>query len=241
MLTIALDGPVAAGKTSVGRALAERLGYRFLDTGAIYRALTYAALDQGVPVKDGLALGQLARDCSIEVKPAADAATVGYRVLVDGCDVTPLLRSASVDGNVSAVSAHPEVRGALITAQRAAAEGGGMVMVGRDIGTVVLPDADLKIFLTASVEERARRRFRERIAAGDPAQWADVHAATAERDARDMGRAEAPLSRAGDAVEIDTDGQSFEAVVERLVLLARAAELDRGAPSADGESGTRAP
>ncbi len=236
---IAIDGPVAAGKTSVGRAVAARLGCLFLDTGAIYRALTYAAIQAGVDPDDGPALTALAGAHDIEVRalgveasrqPASGAGSSevplsgpGYTVLIDGRDITASLRSPAVDANVSSVSAHAEVRAALMATQRRIAERGPAVLVGRDIGTIVLPDAGLKVFLVASAEERARRRYRERLALGEHVTWRDVLSSTLARDAKDAGRDVAPMVQADDAIMLDTFGLSFEDVVDRIVALAVAA------------------
>jgi len=221
-LTIALDGPAAAGKSTVGQAIAERLGLLYLDTGAIYRALTVLALDAGIGVEDESAMAALAASTPIEVVPdGAEAA--GYRVLAGGRDVTDALRSVAVDRAVSAVSRHAAVRSALLPAQRAIARRHGIVMVGRDIGTVVLPDADLKIYLDASPEERARRRYRERLARGEPATWHEVLDDVRRRDAADARRAVAPLARAEDAAWVDTSEIGIAEAVEALVVLAEAA------------------
>ena len=221
-LTIALDGPAAAGKSTVGRALADRLGLLYLDTGALYRALTVAALEAGVPVDDAGALAALAAATPLEVTPDA-ARPEGYRVLAGGRDVSDRLRTRAVDGAVSAVSRHGAVRAALLPAQRAIADRHGIVMVGRDIGTVVLPDADLKIFLDASPEERARRRFRERLARGEAVRWSDVLEDVTRRDALDRDRAVAPLAEALDAVRVDTTDRPADEVLSALVALAAAA------------------
>lgn len=218
--TIALDGPAAAGKSTVGRRLSEQLGHLYLDTGAIYRVLTLIALRDGVPMDDGDALAAAARACELRIAPADDPADpFGYVVLLDGKDVTRALRAREVDANVSAVSQHGPVRAVLMDRQREVATAQPVVMVGRDIGTVVLPDADLKIYLGASAEERSRRRYRERIAGGEPVRWADVLASTKRRDERDSTRAVAPLRPADDAVIVTTDGCDLEAVVAHLLAL----------------------
>lgn len=252
---IAIDGPVAAGKTSVGRAVAARLGCLFLDTGALYRALTLAALRAGIAPDDGPALAALAARTEIDIRgegargagragEAGDPPSApgpGYTVRLDGQDVTAALRSRDVDASVPAVSAHAGVRDALIHTQRRIVEQGPAVLVGRDIGTVVLPDAGLKIFLVASAEERARRRYRERLALGEPATWGEVLAATTARDARDAGRDVAPLEQADDAIVVDTDGLSFEEVVERIVELAIEPGAGRTLSTDRADSTRRAP
>lgn len=224
---IALDGPAAAGKSTVGRALARRIGYLFLDTGAIYRALTVAALDAGVDVDDEAALAALAERLAISVEPAPEM-PAGYRVRIDGRDVSARLRAAEVDAAVSGVSRHRAVRRALRPAQRRLAEQAPIVMVGRDIGTVVLPDAPLKLFLVASPEERARRRYRERLARGEAVRWQDVLRGVVERDEKDRSRAEDPLRMAEDAVQVDSDGRSVDEVVARMASLVREAGLVAG-------------
>ena len=217
--TIAVDGPAASGKSTVGRLAAERLGYLFLDTGLLYRALTLLALEAGVDPRDGPALAALAAGRGMEVAAAPGSTTAS--VTVDGRDVTARLHTPGVDGAVSAVSAHGAVRDALLAHQRRPAERGRVVMVGRDIGTVVLPSADLKIYLDASAEERARRRFRQRLARGEPAEYAAVLAAVRHRDALDSGRALAPLAAASDAVVVDTDDCELPATVEHVLALVR--------------------
>lgn len=215
MRVVAVDGPSGSGKSTVSRAVADDLGLEVLDTGAMYRAVTHAALERGVDLADGDALGALAGALVIDV---ADA------VVLDGCDVTDVIRGPEVTRAVSTVSAHPQVRTVLVARQRewAAAHGGGVVE-GRDIGTVVFPDAALKIFLTASEDERARRRQRDEEAA---ARVADIDAVAddlARRDHLDSSRATSPLAAADDAVVIDTTAMGRDAVVVYVVDLARVA------------------
>jgi CMP/dCMP kinase len=216
--TVALDGPAASGKSTVGRALAARLGFLFLDTGLLYRALTRLAVDSGVSVDDGPALAALAGEHTIDVRPRDDA--TGPAVLIDGREITGALQDPRIDRAVSPVSAHPAVRDALLPHQRRPAERGNVVMAGRDIGTVVLPDADLKIYLDASAEARARRRLRERLARGEAADFAEVLAAVRARDAHDSRRATAPLAKARDAVVVSTDACDADGVVRHLLALA---------------------
>jgi cytidylate kinase len=219
-LVVALDGPGSSGKSSVGAAAAARLGYRFCDTGLLYRALTWLALRRGVALDDVEALVALVPSVTLR----ADAEGRMAHVLVDGEDVTASVRSPGVDVRVSEVARHGPVRAALLRAQRALAAEGGIVMAGRDIGTVVLPDADLKLYLDASAEERARRRALERglDPAGPEAQ--EILAALRRRDEVDSTRAVAPLRIPPDAVVVKTDGAEFEETVERVVAAIRIAE-----------------
>lgn len=212
-LIVALDGPGSSGKSSVGAAAALRVGYRFCDTGLLYRAVTWLALARSVPVSDAAGLRALAN----EVELAADGDGRHARVMIDGQDRTADVHTPPVDGAVSAVSAVPELRAALLQRQRALAAGGGIVMAGRDIGTVVLPDADLKLFLDATVEERARRRTAERGL--DPAgpEAREILAALRRRDQLDATRAVAPLRPAADARIIATDGNRVEDTVDAVV------------------------
>ena len=211
-----MDGPVASGKTTVGRALAERLGYRFVDTGVFYRAVTIAALDGGLPLDDDL-LNELAERLRIELLDGSD------RVLIDGSDITPRLRAHDVEATVSSVAKVPGVRRAMvdlqrITAKQATAKGGGVVMVGRDIGTIVLPDA-VKVYLDAPLEERARRRHAELAGAGNARSEADVRADLELRDRTDIQREDSPLRSADDAYVIDTGSLDLQEVVERVLTL----------------------
>ncbi len=213
--TIAIDGPAASGKSTVGRLLAQRLGYLYFDTGAMYRAVTWAALERGIAVDDEKAVTKLTEEVQIQItKPNEDDGRQ-YTVLVDGVDVTWGIRRAGVDANVSIVSAYPDVRRVLVKKQRDVAEEGPVVMVGRDIGTVVLPDADLKIYLDASVEERARRRWQEMQDRGEKdARYRAVLQSMRGRDRIDRSRDVSPLRPARDAVIIDTTHLSVDEVVE---------------------------
>ena len=207
---VAIDGPAASGKSSVGAAVARRLGFSFLDTGLMYRAATLAAMERGIETSDAAALGAMVESLRMSLD--------GNRLIVDGADVTDRLHSASVDRNAPAVSAHPEVRRALVRRQRRLGEGGAVVMVGRDIGAVVLPDARLKIYLDASAETRARRRFAERQASG--AAGADFERElreTIRRDRLDSERADSPLKPAADAVIIDTDAMTADEAADAVI------------------------
>lgn len=211
--TIAIDGPAGSGKTVVGLWLARELGYAFLDTGVLYRALTLLALERGTAPTDGPALAALARAANVAVEPHPDR---GYLVKIDGHEVTERLFTADVNANVSPVAAHAEVRRELLPLQRRIAERGRVVMVGRDVGTVVLPHAELKIYLDASVEERARRRWEQEA---QRRSLHDVLGDVARRDRLDSERATAPLRPADDAVVIDTDGLSLKDEQARILEL----------------------
>ena len=216
---IALDGPSSSGKSTVGAEAARRLRYRFCDTGLLYRAVTWLALQRGVPATDAAAVVPL----TAEVHLIADARGRLRRVEADGHDVTGKVCGAAVDRSVSAYSMVPELRAALIPLQRAIAAGGGIIMAGRDIGTVILPDADLKIYLDASAEERARRRAAQRKAADAP-ETEQILAELRRRDAIDSTREIAPLRAAPDALVLATDGTSFSQTVAAVVGAIRAAE-----------------
>ena len=217
---IAIDGPSAAGKSTVGTLLARSLGYPFLDTGAMYRAITWASLNRGIDLSDEDALGELAHSVSVTIGPPAPISIEPCTVFVDGQDVTPHLRRPEVEAAVSLVSRVPEVRRALVKIQRRLAGRRPVVMAGRDIGTVVLPKADLKVYLVASLEERTRRRQRELAALGQRVTEAEVLRDLARRDAIDSRRSMSPLRPAADAIVIDSDGLTLEEVVEKVLSLA---------------------
>lgn len=219
---IAIDGPSGSGKSTVARGVAARLGLEVLDTGAMYRSVTLAALEAGIDLADGAVLAELAARLAI---------TVGGTVRIDGRDVTAEIRGPSVTSAVSTVAAHPEVRAVLVERQRAwVAERGGGVVEGRDIGTVVFPDAPVKVFLTASDEERARRRHRDETAARRRAEVTRVAEELAERDRLDSSRAVSPLAVASDARVLDTTDRTVDEVVDEIVAMAHAAFGDpRGA------------
>ena len=215
ILRIAIGGPSGSGKSTVGHALAQRLGATFVDTGLMYRALTLAALERGVDPDDAMALEELVHEVHITVRrPRRDAPGRREIVLLEGRDVTDELRTPSVDNAVSAVSRHAVVRDAMLNVQRRTAARGTTVMVGRDIGTVVLPDAEVKVYLTASKEVRAQRRAAEM---GAPERVAEYLAEIERRDAADSGRAVAPLRMAEGALLLDTGASSVEASVDRIV------------------------
>lgn len=215
---IAIDGPGASGKSAVGSRVAARLGLPFVDTGAMYRAITWLALRRGIPITDAEALAALARIASIEIGPPPPGGREYATIRIGGEDATPHLREAAVERAVSPVSAVPAVRAVMVELQRQAAAG-QIVMAGRDIGTVVLPDADVKVFLDASPEVRARRRLQEVAASGASVTYAEVLADLRRRDEIDSTRPVAPLRPAGDATVINTDDLPVDRVVERVLEL----------------------
>jgi CMP/dCMP kinase len=217
--TIAIDGPAASGKSTIGGRLAERLGYVYFDTGVMYRAVTWAALVRGVAIEDETGVTRLAEQLQIDVLRPTVADGRQYTVLADGEDVTWAIRKPEVDRGVSPVSAYPGVRGALTAQQRRIGRRGQIVMVGRDIGTVVLPDADLKIYLDATQKERVERRYREVVARGEPADYCIVRDSVRRRDEIDSGRTLAPLRAAEDAVIIDTTPLEVDQVLEQVLAL----------------------
>ncbi|BDG60438.1 (d)CMP kinase [Caldinitratiruptor microaerophilus] len=210
---IAIDGPAGAGKSTVARLVAARLGYLYVDTGAMYRAVTLKALREGVDPGDAEALARLVRDIDLVLEPGAE----GVRVRLDGEDVTAEIRRPEVSRAVSAVAAVPAVRDRMLELQRALARQGGVVMDGRDIGSRVLPWADRKIFITASLAERARRRQRELAEAGVHASLQEVEAEIARRDHLDSTRPHSPLVQVPDAIVIDTTGLTVDEVVTRVL------------------------
>lgn len=214
--TIAIDGFAASGKSTVAALLAEQLGYLYFDTGVMYRAVTWAVLERGVDPADVAGVSQLAEQISITVTADGPADGRQATVRVDGRDVTWDIRQPQVDALVSRLSSYPRVRTALTNQQRRIAAAGSMVMAGRDIGTVVLPDADLKIFLLASPEERARRRYRQSLEQNRPADFDQILAAIIQRDALDRDNPVSPTHPAADAIIIDTDNLTIAQVVEQL-------------------------
>jgi cytidylate kinase len=220
-LKIAIDGPAGAGKSTVAMRLAALLNYTYIDTGAMYRAVAWKGLTESVPLEDEAGTIRLAERMHISFAPGEDGA---QRVLADGVDITQAIRTPEVTRLSSPVSAIPGVRRVLVAQQQAMGAHGGVVMEGRDIGTVVFPDAEVKVFLTASEEERARRRQMERIAKGENVTFEEVLAQQRERDKRDSSRADSPLRPAPDAVIIDSDGIPVEGVVERILALCRKRE-----------------
>ena len=207
-MVIAIDGPAGAGKSTVARSLADELGFTYLDSGAMYRAIALAALRSGIDTGDGEALGRLARDAEISLRHGT--------VELDGEDVNAAIRAPEISDAASEVSVHPPVREAMLARQRELIDSGRYVAEGRDIGTVVSPGAPLKVFLTASLEERARRRAAETGESENA-----VAEALTERDARDERREHGALRVADDAVEVDTTGLSIEEVIGKIAALAR--------------------
>ena len=220
---IAIDGPVASGKTTVGKKVAERLGYTFLDTGVMYRAVAYASVNAQVDPSNEEDVSMIAEKMNIAISPPSKMDGRLYDVVLDGEDITWGLREKYVRVNVSLVSTYQRVRKALTEKQREIGLVGKVVMVGRDIGTVVLPDAVNKFFLIASVEERARRRFLEEKESGKEADYDDILLSLQERDRIDSSRKLAPLRSAEDAHIIDTDNKNIDQVVEEIINLIREA------------------
>jgi cytidylate kinase len=212
---IAIDGPAASGKSTLGALLAKELGYLYFDTGVMYRAVTLAALERGVDISDEVGVGKLAQEVKIDVRPASLADGRDNDVVLDGKDVTWAIRSDAVNRYVSPVSAYRVVREAMTTQQRRIAQGNRVIMVGRDIGTVVLPEADLKIFLDASVDVRAHRRYQEMLERGIDADYDGVRRSVMNRDQIDSNREIAPLKPADDAVVINSDCLGISQVLEK--------------------------
>jgi len=215
---IAIDGSAVSGKSSAGREFAAQIGYRFLDTGLMYRAATWNALRIGANVNDTSAVIAATEQMEFTVSETKNS---GNQMVIDGEDITQHLHSVAVDDSVSAVSAIGRVREIMVAEQRRLAGEGEIVMVGRDIGTVVIPDAPLKIYLTATARTRAIRRHRDFLAEGAEVDFEDILRSLERRDKIDSSRKESPLRPAGDARVIDTEDLSFEQVVERLVELAK--------------------
>ena len=218
---IAIDGPAASGKSTIGFRLARALGYLFFDTGVMYRAITWLVLERGIDIHDEAAVTGLAEEAQIDVAPASKPDGRACDVLVNGRDITWETRTRRVDENVSLVATYPGVRRALSQQQRRIGQRGRIVMVGRDIGTVVLPDADLKIYLDATAEERARRRYDEILARGGTPEYESILKRVRERDRIDSTRDVAPLKAAEDAVVLDSDQLNEDEVFERVLALVK--------------------
>jgi cytidylate kinase len=218
---IALDGPAASGKSTLGRKLADSLGYLFFDTGIMYRAITLIALELDINLRDEAAVAELAKNTQIEIRPPSKQDGRAFDIIVGTKDITWDVRRGDVDANVSTVSAYADVRKALSEQQRRIGLRGNVVMVGRDIGTVVLPEADLKIYLDASAQERARRRCDELLARNEKADYDEILKKVIERDRIDSTRAVAPLRPADDAVIIDSDKMNVDEVFTQVMALCR--------------------
>lgn len=214
--SIAIDGPASSGKSTLGKSLADTLGYLFFDTGVMYRAITWVTLERGIGISDEMGVTALAEQIEIDIRPPSVGDGRNCDILVDGQDITWNIRRPEVDANVSPVSAYRGVRQALTLQQRRIGLRGRVVMVGRDIGTVVMPDADLKIYLDASAEERARRRYQEVLHRGQPADYEEILVSIRRRDQIDSTRAVAPLRPAEDAVILDSDCMDANQVLERV-------------------------
>jgi cytidylate kinase len=219
-LIIAIDGPSGAGKGTIARALARELGYRHIDSGAMYRAVGWKAIRDGVPLDDDVAVTALAARSRIEV--------ASNLVTIDDADVTRAIRTPDIDRAAAAVARLPGVRGVLVDRQRQLGAGGGIVMEGRDIGTVVFPTADVKIYLDASPEERARRRAVDPAHTGVPAAVSDVATLLTQRDEQDRTRTASPLLAAKDAVILDTTGKSVDEVVRQVLGVVKERGLGAG-------------
>jgi len=215
--TIAIDGPAGAGKSTIGALVAERLGYLFLDTGGMYRAVALAAKRRGIDPDDADRLATLAREARVLIGPPTKRDGRAYTVLLDGDDVTWAIREADIDRTVSQVARVPAVRDAMVEQQRDLAKRGRLVMVGRDIGTVVLPKADRKIYLTASAAERAKRREEELASRGEVRPRQELLQEILRRDKLDSERAVAPLKAAEDAVVVQTDGLSVGQALDKVL------------------------
>ena len=218
---IAIDGPAASGKSTIGLRLANTLGYLFFDTGVMYRAITWLALQRGIDMHDEAAVTALAEKAQIDVAPASQDDGRACDVLLDGQDITWETRTRKVDENVSIISANAGVRRALSQQQRRIGQRGSIVMVGRDIGTVVLPNADLKIYLDATAEERARRRYDEIVSRGGSPNYEEILQRVIERDRIDSTRDVAPLKAAEDAVVLNSDQLNADEVFDRVLALVK--------------------
>lgn len=217
--SIAIDGPAASGKSSLGKKIADELGYLFFDTGVMYRAVTWSALENQIPVENEAEITRLAEKITIDVLPPSREDGRNCDILIDGTDMTWQIREPKVDANVSTVSTYPGVREALTIQQRRIGKRGRVVMIGRDIGTVVLPEADLKVYLDASTQERARRRYLEKLGRGESADFDEILAGVKMRDQIDSSRSVAPLKPADDAIRIDSDQLTLDEVFNHIMKL----------------------
>jgi cytidylate kinase len=217
---IAIDGPAGSGKSTIGKLLAEHLDYLYFDTGVMYRAVTLAVINQGIDIENELMVSSLAENLEIDLQIPTLKDGRDCDILMEGQDVTWDIRSPEVDAKVSIVSAYPRVRQALSEKQRRIGLQGRVVMMGRDIGTVVLPEADLKVYLDASLEERAGRRYHERIQRGEDVDYDSILVMLRERDRIDSTRKYAPLKPADDSIVVDTDGMTIQQVFATILKLA---------------------
>ncbi len=215
---VAIDGPAGAGKSTVGQLAAQALGFLYVDTGAMYRAMAWRADELGLTPDDVEPIAAMAQQSDVRLEDAPDGK---QRVFINGVDVTDAIRTPRLSNLVSPISAIPGVRERMVELQRKMGANGGVVMEGRDIQTVVFPDAEVKIFLTASPAERARRRWRELQQRGITADLAQIQRDIEERDARDSQRDVSPLCKAADAIEVNTDGLTIEQVVERIIQIVK--------------------
>jgi cytidylate kinase len=218
-LKVAIDGPAGAGKSTVAQLVARRLGLLYIDTGAMYRAATWLAVKNGIDVTNGEAIAKAASEAVIKLEPGDETSGNRVRVFVDEHEVTQAIRSHEISDLVSPVSVHSPLRKVMVAQQKELAKRGGVVLDGRDIGTVVMPDADIKIYLTASTNVRAQRRMKDQQALGENPDYDKLVAAIAERDNRDSTRADSPLKQADDAIAIITDNMSIDQVVDAVVRL----------------------
>lgn len=229
--TIAVDGPASSGKSSISYAIAQQLNYVFVDTGAFYRAITVLTLEQHIDPANTEQITQIAQQAQLDITAETAADGRQYTVFANGRDITPQLNSPAVDANVSAISAIAGVRAALLDAQRQIAERRAVIMAGRDIGTVVLPNADLKIYITASLEKRAQRRCQQRNTAGETTDLEMIREGLRQRDALDSGRDVAPLLKAADAIALDTSDMTFDEAVQAMHRIIQDWGEDRAADS----------
>lgn len=223
---IAIDGSAASGKSTLGSRLAKKFNYLYLDTGVMYRSVTWAVLEANIDVTNEQAVSELANTIDLDLLPPTVEDGRQATVRVNKRDVTWLIRSPKVDANVAQVSSYPKVRQAMTVRQRAIAEQGPVVMVGRDIGTVVLPEADLKLFTQASLEVRAQRRYRERLERGEKVVYKELLAAMARRDKQDREKPISPMIPAKDAIIIQTDELTIEETLQRVEKLVCVEQMD---------------
>lgn len=219
LLKVAIDGPAGAGKSTVAQLVAKDLDLLYIDTGAMYRAATWLARKQGISIDDGDAIAKAASEADIRLEPGDDSTKGRTRVFVNDEEITHAIRTSEISELVSKVSTFSSLRKLMVARQKEMIQRGGVVLDGRDIGTVVMPDADIKIYLTASVEVRALRRLKDEQALGENPDLEQLAKAIAERDHRDSTRADGPLKQADDAIAIITDNMSIEQVVQAIVRL----------------------